>query len=43
MDLTMLYEIYTYLKTNDKTEWASLIEEIIKIEIETQIHEEDIE
>lgn len=41
MDLTMLYEIYTYLKNNNKTEWTSLIEEIIKIEIETQIHEED--
>ena len=43
MDIEQLILIGKYLEEKDKPEWALIIQRIIMDEIETAIHEEDID
>lgn len=43
MDIEELIKIGKYLEEKDKPEWALIIQRIIMDEIETTIHEEDID
>ena len=43
MDIEQLILIGKYLEEKDKPEWALIIQRIVMDEIETAIHEEDID
>ena len=43
MDIEELIKIGKYLEEKDKPEWALIIQRIIMDEIETAMHEEDID